>query len=287
MFSGRSFKQTRIAPTPSGYLHAGNALNFLLTAGLAKQCGAEVLLRIDDLDRERYRPAYAADIFETLPFLNIQCNKGPQSVEEFERQWSQRHRLALYNRALEKLRQGSMVFACTCSRTQTKECDCRDKELPLDAQDTSWRLITSGEAVAVKGIDDKTTAAALPVEMKNFIVRKKDGLPAYQLSSLVDDLHFGIDLIVRGQDLWASTLAQHFLAKQLGEDRFSAVCFYHHPLLKNAAGEKFSKSAGDSSVKHWREEGKTPEAFLRHIGRLLHVPSPIQNAEELLAGFFK
>lgn len=279
-----SFYKTRLAPTPSGYLHVGNALNFLLTSALAKKSGANVLLRIDDLDRERYRSAYAEDVFETLHFLSIDWNEGPRDVGEFETIWSQRHRMNLYRAALDRLRQKEVVFACVCSRKQSDVCNCQEKTLPLDAPDASWRLVTDENVIAVKDIYGKTKTTTLPAEMKNFVVRKKDGLPAYQLSSLVDDLHFGIDLIVRGEDLWPSTLAQHFLATQLGESRFASVSFFHHPLLTDN-GKKLSKSAGAASVKNWRESGRDLTQFIQRLEELIEHPSPLKNAEELLELF--
>lgn len=276
-----SFSKTRLAPTPGGYLHAGNALNFLLTQALARQSGAGILLRIDDLDRERYRTAYARDIFDTLRFLNIPWSEGPQNVDDFEAKWSQRCRMNLYRDALERLRRNNHVFACTCSRTQSGNCTCYDKGLSLDAPDTSWRVMTDADAIAVRTVDGRLEIAPLPAEMKNFIVRKKDGLPAYQLSSVADDLHFGIDLIVRGADLWPSTLAQHFLAKRLGDERFASIAFYHHPLLADERGEKLSKSAGALSVMQWRESGKSLPDFFAFIGTLLPVEQP-ENAAALL-----
>lgn len=274
--------RTRLAPTPSGYLHAGNALNFLLTAALAKKYNAKLLLRIDDLDRERYRTAYAQDVFDTLRFLNVQWNEGPKDVTGFEERWSQRRRMNLYEEALVKLREAAAVFACACSRTQTMLCTCREKELSLDAPNTSWRLLTTDERIAVRTLDDNTVTSSLPDEMKNFVVRKKDGLPAYQLSSVVDDLHFGVDFIVRGEDLWPSTLAQQFLAKRLGEERFAAIAFYHHRLLTKSSGEKLSKSAGDASVKHWRESGKSLPEFLAFINNLLPATQGTKDVLTLL-----
>lgn len=271
MSSLTGFAKTRLAPTPSGYLHAGNALNFLLTAALAKQCGAKLLLRIDDLDRERYRTAYAVDVFETLSFLNIHWNEGPRRLEEFESLWSQQCRMNLYEAALEKLKVKNAVFACTCSRTQTEHCCCKEKGLSLDAPKVSWRLHTTADLIAVRTLNGNTRNVALPDEMKNFVVRKKDGLPAYQLASVVDDLHFNVDVIVRGEDLWPSTVAQHFLARQLDEEKFSAIRFYHHPLLKTATGEKLSKSAGDTSIKQWREEKKTVEELTTYISQSLSL----------------
>lgn len=77
------FAQTRIAPTPSGYLHLGNAYSFLLTKALAKKHGAKILLRIDDLDRDRYRPEYVEDIFATLDFLEIKIDQGPKIAKRW------------------------------------------------------------------------------------------------------------------------------------------------------------------------------------------------------------
>ncbi len=112
-----SFRRTRIAPTPSGYLHLGNVLSFALTAALARRSGASILLRIDDLDRERVSREYVEDIFETLNFLGIPWDEGPRNVGEYERAWSQVHRLGMYREALERLRERRKVFACDCSRS--------------------------------------------------------------------------------------------------------------------------------------------------------------------------
>lgn len=84
-----NFNLTRIAPTPSGFLHLGNAFSFLKTKALAQKHNAKILLRIDDLDRERYRPEYVQDIFDTLDFLEIKIDLGPKNLQEFESEWSQ------------------------------------------------------------------------------------------------------------------------------------------------------------------------------------------------------
>ncbi|HEV2480937.1 MAG TPA: glutamate--tRNA ligase family protein [Puia sp.] len=284
-----------MAPTPSGYLHLGNVFSFAVTAALARRCGAEILLRIDDLDRERVQREYVEDIFETFAFLEIPWDRGPRSLGEFERDWSQLHRMPLYREALSRLREAGAVFGCSCSRAEVLRASrdggypgtCVARGLGLDAVDVSWRLRTgAGGPVGAVGFGDAagigTGAGAgvgsglgsagpevlwvmtypagsvetrLPVEMRDFVVRKKDGFPAYQLSSVVDDLHFGVDLIVRGEDLWASTLAQLYLSYPLGAVGFRDVRFYHHPLLTTAGGEKLSKSAGSTSIHYLRRQG--------------------------------
>jgi len=121
----------------------------------------------------------------------------------------------------------------------------------------------------------------LPAEMDNFVVRKKDGFPAYQLTSVIDDLHYGVDQIVRGVDLWHSTLAQHQLAVALGRDDFKNITFYHHPLINDAMGNKLSKSAGATSVKYLREQDKSAAGVYSLIGYILGAETPVNNWAQL------
>jgi len=259
-----SYKLTRIAPTPSGYLHLGNVFSFALTAGIARRAGASILLRIDDLDRERVQRGYLEDIFETLRFLEIPWDIGARDTEEFFASFSQVHRLSLYSEALARLRAAGAVFGCSCSRAEVLRLSaegvypgtCRERGLSLDAGEVAWRLRTEDDAVLrVNSFPAGEIEARLPAEMRDFVVRKKDGFPAYQLSSVVDDLHYGVDLIVRGQDLWASTLAQLYLSYPLDAAVFRDIRFYHHPLLTSPLGEKLSKSAGATSIQYLRKRG--------------------------------
>lgn len=273
------FNKTRIAPTPSGYLHLGNALSFAITAALAKKTGAKILLRIDDLDRARVNKAYVQDIFDTLNFLEIPWDEGPRDFAEYESEYSQVHRMELYQKALEELKESKAVFACTCSRSQIRMNNhddsypgtCRDKELSVDTPYASWRLkIAEAAEIAVKSLTGPIHAM-LPEQMHDFVVRKKDKYPAYQLTSVIDDIHFGIDLIVRGEDLWPSTLAQLYLSSVLHYDNFQNTTFHHHALLSETGGKKLSKSAGDTSIKHLREQGKKPKDIYGAIADLLGI----------------
>lgn len=284
-----NFNRTRIAPTPSGFLHLGNALSFALTAGLARGTDAQILLRIDDMDRERAAKEYVEDVFDTLHFLEIPWEEGPHNFREFEQEFSQLHRLPLYEEALLQLRRQEAVFACTCSRTQVSAASadgrypgtCRDKNIPLDTEGACWRLRTDERELTVRTVGQQSIIAALPAGMKDFIVRKKDGYPAYQLTSLADDLYWAVDLIVRGEDLWPSTLAQHYLASVLEKPSFQHSCFYHHPLLTETNGQKFSKSAGATSIQFLRKQGKTAADIYGMIGRLLRLPEPVAHWQSL------
>lgn len=274
-----SYTHTRIAPTPSGFLHLGNVLSFAITSGLARRNNASVLLRIDDLDRGRVNQEYLQDIFDTLTFLGFEWDEGPRDVKDFDQNYSQLKRLEMYDQFLDKLCQKNLVYACTCSRKQLSEgttCNCFGKKCQLSTPNAAWRLVTCNEPVFIKNYNESITEATLSAEMQNFIVRKKDGFPAYQLTSVADDLFYGADLIVRGNDLWSSTIAQHVLAKVLGIDDFEAIAFYHHPLLTGEAGEKLSKSAGSTSIKYLREHGRSPSDIFNLIA---HMVQPGLNAE--------
>lgn len=289
------YTQTRIAPTPSGFLHLGNVLSFTITAALAQKHGAKILLRIDDIDRARVTPQYLQDIFDTLNFLEIPWDEGPKDMDGFEKSYSQQHRMPVYLEALEQLSDKQMIFACTCSRKQIRNedgssnesvCNCIDQQIPLSAANANWRLITNNEEIVIKDHSGKDISATLPAEMHNFIVKRKDGSPAYQLTSVMDDLLYGVDLIIRGDDLWPSTLAQHQLATALGESDFKDIAFYHHPLLMETSGKKLSKSAGSTSIKYLRENGKSKADVYTIIAGMLGGKERISNWEQLdgLAG---
>jgi len=284
-----AYKKTRLAPTPSGYLHIGNVLSFAITAALAKQYGAKILLRIDDVDRERTDKKYVQDIFDTLSFIGIPCDEGPWNIAEYENKYSQVHRMGLYRNALDALRAGGHVFACDCSRAQVAAINadstypgtCLHKGLALDAENVSWRLNTDANVTLRMKTFDGVADESLPASMAYFVVRKKDGFPAYQLTSVIDDMHFGIDLVVRGEDLRGSTLAQLYLSQLLGKQDFANVTFYHHPLLTNAQGEKLSKTAGDISVQYLRKEGKSAEDIYTIIGDMLGLHGRMESWEQL------
>ena len=108
----------RLAPTPSGYLHLGNAVNFVLTWLAARQRGAQLLLRIDDSDTARKRPEYVDDIFRAIDLLGLDYDLGPISSSDFEANWSQRHRYDQYVSTLNSLREAGALYACGLSRRE-------------------------------------------------------------------------------------------------------------------------------------------------------------------------
>ncbi|KAA2240302.1 tRNA glutamyl-Q synthetase [Chitinophaga agrisoli] len=286
------FTKTRIAPTPSGFLHLGNVLSFAITAAIAHQHGAKILLRIDDLDRERVDPRYVQDIFDTLHFMDIPWHEGPTDYASYEKEYSQVHRMDMYQQALTQLKETENVFACTCSRAQIAAISregaypgaCRDKGIPLDREQVNWRLRTDQTGdIPITTVNAGIVQASLPPEMQYFVVRKKDGFPAYQLTSILDDTYFGIDLVVRGEDLWPSTIAQCYLSGLLPGNTFRQTVSYHHPLLKETDDKKLSKSAGATSIQFLRKEGKSRTDIYTMIARELGHLMPVSDYLSLAA----
>jgi glutamyl/glutaminyl-tRNA synthetase len=265
-------KVFRIAPTPSGYLHIGNAMSFVYTAQLARAASAALLLRIDDMDRERVRPEYVQDIFDTLRFLNITPTGGPANAAALDTLYTQQLRMPLYTTALQQLATTGLVYACTCSRktldVNEGHCVCGGPGAGLTNAGVAWRVkVTEGTVVHFEDRIMGRVELDLYATAKNFVIKRKEGIPAYQLSSLCDDVFYGVTDIVRGQDLLTSTAMQLYLAGLLGYTSFTKVVFYHHPLILTPAGEKLSKSAGDISIREMRKH-MTQGELLQHLNDL-------------------
>jgi glutamyl/glutaminyl-tRNA synthetase len=264
--------RTRIAPTPSGYLHEGNLLSFLATAMLAEERQGHLLLRIDDLDAERQRPEYVEDIFRTLQALGITWNEGPRDPADFATNWSQQLRLPRYAGLLHQLKDSGQLYACSCSRMERTACTCAGKDLSFDAPDHVWRLRTPADAsVRMKRWPDGTEREHRVAELiQDPVLRQRNGRPAYQIASLADDVDHRIDLIVRGEDLRPSTCCQLYMAELLGLTAFTNVLFLHHPLITDEAGVKLSKSQG----------ARPAHTFLHDAGAIARLR---ERAKDLLA----
>ena len=265
----------RIAPTPSGFLHAGNALNFFVNALLATPRG-RLLLRIDDLDRARFRPEYLEDIFLTLDTLGIRPTEGPRNADDFLANWSQQHRIAHYLRAGSRGKGKREVFACDCNRKELRQGDhprgCLAGRIDPDAEGVALRVNTrllDHYDFGFRHVYGRRRADfSLHRSIPDFALVNRDGRPSYQLACTVDDYDYGINLCARGRDLLPSTAAQAVISDLLGyAPLFERIVFFHHPLLKTPDGKKLSKSAGADAVRH------TPEvAALRRTAEGLVAP---------------
>jgi glutamyl-tRNA synthetase len=290
---GVRLKKTRIAPTPSGFLHLGNILSFAITAGLARDTGASILLRIDDLDRSRMRLEYVQDIFNTLDFLGIPWDTGPRDAADFLENWTQPKRLDIYKFGLQELANSGLVYACHCSRKDINSqmpgdggCKCRDEKKPLESPGVSWRWLPEmGKTIGYQDFLKEPVTSPIAQEIQHFVVRKKDGMPSYQLASVLDDKHFGIDLIVRGADLHNSTLMQLHLSQSLQQSNFQRSHFLHHDLLRDSLGNKLSKSAGATSVHFLRQRGMSPAYIFELISSMLNLQNKANSWQTLYAAW--
>ncbi|PTM10856.1 MAG: tRNA glutamyl-Q synthetase [Bacteroidetes bacterium] len=283
--------RTRLAPTPSGLLHPGNGLSFILTWAIARAQGGTILLRIDDLDQARCREAYVEDIFRTIDWLGIDYDEGPTGVADFQANWSQHLRLDHYQQALEELRSSGQLFACACSRKAIRALapdgpypgTCQQKSLPFDQPNVAWRIFPPPTAAAVQLRIWQQGLTRVTIDQPDaWVLRQKDGFPAYQIASLIDDTHYKINFIVRGADLWDSTLVQCYLAQLLDHTTFSDAVFYHHPLLLDEKGNKLSKSQGADALQSWRKAGQSAAVLYRLAGQHLGLPHPVLDAQALV-----
>jgi glutamyl-tRNA synthetase len=261
---------SRLAPTPSGFLHPGNALNFIATWLLVRSSGGKLRLRVDDLDTTRTRPEYLRDLFETLTWMGLDWDEGPRSMEDLEQRFSQKLRRSRYLEAIRDLLPESGAYVCECSRAllSEKTCSCPERRLPFDPEASVVRI-------------------ALPLEngeSRLVTLWRREGIPAYQLVSLIDDLDHGVNLIVRGADLLESTLIQRALARKLTDrfaaERFSRIRFYHHPLLSGPGGEKLSKSRGSDSLRTLYPRAESAARLYQNLSPSLGFPASKTSLQE-------
>lgn len=241
---------TRFAPTPSGYLHVGNAANALLVAWLAAQADAVIALRIDDVDATRARPEYVEDIFNLMAWLSIPWAIGPRDSADFTSHHSMTRSTERYRSKVTAARaRGLDAYACACSRTQvtaipTGGCPggCRGLSLPLVPGKTALRMhVPIGTDVIVG-----SRVVHLDKVMGDFVIWRRDDLPAYHLVSVIEDRDLGTTHIVRGEDLVESTAAQLLLAPHLAANSVADATYLFHGLLVDEDGTKLSKSVGSA-----------------------------------------
>ncbi|WP_026362385.1 tRNA glutamyl-Q(34) synthetase GluQRS [Geopsychrobacter electrodiphilus] len=236
----------RFAPSPTGPLHLGSLIAALGSYLLARNSGRRWLLRIDDLDRPRVVPGAAAEILRLLETLGFTWDEAPvyQSL-----------RNKRYAEVLGQLRESGLIYPCSCSRKEVLASaphageegpvypgTCREKPTTSRAQYAQRLKVTSNTISFHDGLQGDYRQN-LQTEVGDFVLFRADGLFAYQVATVIDDLDAGIDQVVRGADLLTSTPRQIFLYRCLHE---SPPEYFHLPLLLDEAGEKISKRQGEA-----------------------------------------
>jgi glutamyl-Q tRNA(Asp) synthetase len=264
---------TRFAPSPTGYLHLGHVANAIYVWGIARALGGRVLLRMEDHDRGRCRPAYEAAALEDLAWLGLDPDVG--ATEEFSSgpsPYRQSDCSACYEDAMRLLAERARMFACDCSRrdialeagdTFDEETvypgRCRDRGLaPERGRGLRLRMETGVERFPDGLLGEQSQVPA--EQCGDLLLRDGQGQWTYQLAVVVDDLRHGVDLVIRGEDLLSSTGRQIRLARLLGRER--PPVFLHHPLISKPDGAKLSKASGDTGIRELRRAGVRAAAVL-------------------------
>lgn len=285
--------RTRFAPAPTGFLHLGHAVNAVYVWGLARGLGGQVLLRIEDHDGTRCRPAYEQALLDDLDWLGLIPDIGnSDSFRHGEHPQRQSHSGPRYEAALERLSQAGLVYACDCSRRDMAEAAgdtfgeetrysgrCRSRG--VDARSCAARRIVLGDdTIRLDDLRLGPQAQQPSQQCGDLLARDRNGHWTYQFAVTVDDLTQEIDVVIRGEDLLASTGRQVLLARMLGRD--DPPRYLHHPLIRKPDGSKLSKSAGDTGLAELRAAGWTPAAVLGEAARLAGLPAAGSvNASEL------
>jgi glutamyl-tRNA synthetase/glutamyl-Q tRNA(Asp) synthetase len=265
---------TRFAPAPTGWLHLGHVLNAEYVWGRARAVGGQVLLRIEDHDRNRSRAEFEAGILDDLDWLGYRPDIHPTDAFRNGRcDGRQSNREAIYRAAVEVLESQALVYACNCSRrvaatsiahpqppaqhaTELRYSGvCRDKGLPL-VDGYGWRMRIE------PGIEEFEDARLGPQRQNpeeqcgDVLLRDRTDNWTYQFAVAVDDWRQGVDYVIRGIDVLPSTGRQIRIARLLGRER--PPTFFHHPLIMKTPTQKLSKSDGDTGVRDLRAKGWSP-----------------------------
>jgi len=304
----------RLAPSPTGALHLGNARSFLLAWLSIRLQGGTLLLRIEDIDSPRVKPWTIQHTIDTLRWLGLDWDHGPDDSVSTEPAAGlsypiplvQSHRIQRYQQCLDQLISAEQVYRCYCSRKEveaaasaphesrpTLELDavrypgtCRSLS-PMEQKSASgrkfaWRMLTPDTLLewqdGLLGPQQLNPSETLG----DFVLAKDSGLPAYQLAVVVDDFDMQVSEVVRGNDLILSTFRQRIVQSALG--LMPPEEYYHLPLMIGPDGRRLAKRHGDTRVSSFRELGVSAEALIGYLSwtsGLIERPQQVSCAELL------
>lgn len=264
----------RIAPSPTGYLHLGHAITFWRAQERARQSNGKLVLRIEDLDLDRCAREFRDAVISDLLWFGLQWDEGPDLGGPFA-PYIQSQRREIYLGAWQKLRDAGLIYPCACSRRDVLQSasaphheneepvypgTCRPKDGSISdlAEPTShnWRFrVPDGESLQF--IDQRLgrQQAIAGVDLGDFIVWRRDDVPAYQLAVVVDDAAMQINEVVRGDDLLLSTFRQLLIYRALN---LRLPQFYHTELITDSTGRRLAKRHAALSLMELRKSGADP-----------------------------
>ncbi len=287
----------RFAPSPSGRLHLGNVLCALLAWLSIRSQNGTMLLRVEDLDRARCASRERIEqMLSDLRWLGL-CWDGGEDPAAY-----QSARTAIYNTYFEKLKAQGCIYPCYCTRAELHAASAPHAAVGVPVYDGKCRRLADAGGTPPAGrnpawrlrVPDQTVSFAdgvqglytenLATDCGDVLLRRSDGVFAYQLAVVVDDALSGVTQVVRGRDLLSSTPRQIYLHKLLG---FTPPQFYHIPLLTRADGTRLAKRDAALDMGVLRQTYKNPEPL---IGKLAYavglLPEEIPLSATALIPFF-
>ncbi len=291
--------RVRFAPSPTGYLHIGGVRTALFNWLWAKKTGGAFVLRIEDTDRERSTLESVRVIIESLEWLGLGWDEGPEVGGPYG-PYTQMDRLGVYREQSESLIRAGKAYRCYCTkedlevqRAALKARDpkasfkypgtCRDR---TDQPDRSYVVrLRSPESGSVTYVDKVFGAVTTPNSaQQDFVLLRSDGVPLYNFGAVVDDVTMGITLVARGRDHMVNTPPQILIYEALGQP---VPAFAHLPMMLSQSGEKLSKRHGAVSATEYRDRGYTPQAVLNYLARFgwAHGDQEVFSLDELVGAF--
>lgn len=267
----------RIAPTPTGYMHLGHAKTFLAAQKRALIKGGELILRVEDLDRDRCKPEYTNALIEDLRWAGLRWDEGPDCGGD-RGPYRQSERRDAFIDTWRQLRHVGAIFPCLCSRKDVQAAvraphredgeliypgTCREAEdrfeSEAEALRVNWRFrVPDGERISFRDGNQGPQTFVAGVDFGDFLVWRKDGMASYELAVVSDDIAMGITEVVRGEDLLVSTARQLLLYRSLGE---TPPAFYHCPLILDESGRRLAKRDKAKSLRALRASGDDPSVW--------------------------
>ncbi|PSN14052.1 tRNA glutamyl-Q synthetase [filamentous cyanobacterium CCP5] len=263
----------RLAPTPTGHLHLGHAKTFWIAQRRAEQAGGTLILRIEDLDRDRCKPQYANDLLEDLTWFGFRWQEGPDVGGEAG-PYIQQARRSFYQHIWRRLSQTGAIYPSPHSRKDValalsapQEGD-REVIFPPKLRPATWEPATEpgnvnwrfrvldGETITFTDENLGTQSFTAGKDFGDFIVWRRDGFPSYELAVVADDHAMEITEVVRGEDLLLSSAKQILLYRTLG---WEIPAFYHCPLVRDEEGRRLAKRDKSRSLRSLRHRGVSPE----------------------------
>jgi glutamyl/glutaminyl-tRNA synthetase len=270
----------RLAPSPTGLLHLGHARTFWIAAQRAHEHNGKLILRNEDLDAARCRAEFVDAMFEDLRWLGIEWDEGPDRGGPHA-PYSQSQRRDRYLAAWQKLRERGLIYPCNCSRKEVAQAasapndlddepvypgTCRPCRVSADEASAAphsfpaganWRFrVPDSEEIRFTDLHLGPQTFIAGRDFGDFIVWRRDDVPAYQLAVIVDDAEMQITEVVRGADLLKSTARQLLLFRALG---LTSPQYYHCDLVRDKNGVRLAKRHDALSIRKLREMGWTPE----------------------------